>query len=130
MSIELNRNQRAKLTLAANTALNINEDDTDSPLANFVSAIAWNDLSDAGEILSLAAAIENAVDAFMTDNSYQNCALDVSQLILHQPNLVAALKIAGLVQDGASRQWTTGTNRQSLPVLVLPENILREWIAT
>lgn len=130
MPIELNRNQRAKLTLAANTALNINESDTDSPLASFVSAIAWNDLSDAGEILSLAAAIESAADKFLVENDFENCAVDVSQLDFHQPNVVTAMRIAGMVQDGVSRQWATCAYKSSLPVLMLPETALSDWIAS
>jgi len=40
-----------------------------------------------------------------------------------------AMRIAGLVQDGVSRQWATCAYKSSLPTLVLPETVLNDWIA-
>ena len=123
MELTITKTQRAQMHVALSEILG------DSPqAASYIESIAWNTLDDTAEIMSLAAATESAVDKFLVENDFENCAVDVSQLAFHQPNVVTAMRIAGLVQDGVSRQWATGIYKPSLPVLVLPETILQDWM--
>lgn len=121
---------RARVMIAMNNALNIQDADTESQASAFVSAVTHSESP--GTTLLLAEAIEDQIDRNTADMGVQHVVIDASELrgLYDQHTVNTALKLAGLVESRLSGKavWaTTSKATASLPTLELKSTILQDW---
>ena len=124
---------RARLMLAMNDALNIQDDDTTSQEAAFVSAVTHSESP--GTTLLLAEVIEDLIDRHTSDMGVQHVIVDPSALYsagYDSHTVCTALKLAGLMESRVSGKtvWATTKNpKNTLPRIAISGDILNDWIA-
>ncbi len=122
---------RARLMLAMNDALNVQDNDTTSQESAFVSAVTLSESP--GTTLLLAEAIEDAIDRHISAD-VQHVIVDASELRgqFDQHTVDTALKLSGCYETRVSGKtvWATTKNpKASLRVIRISGDILNDWIA-
>ena len=122
---------RARLMLAMNDALNVQDDDTTSQESAFVNAVTHSESP--GLTLMLAEAIEDAIDRHISAD-VQHVIVDPSALYsagYDSHTVCTALKLSGLVESrvsGSGVVWSTAKNpKPTLPTITVSGDILQDW---
>lgn len=119
--------------LAMNDALNIQDADTTSQEAAFVTAVTHSESP--GTTLLLAEAIEDQIDRHISPD-VQHVSVDPSALYsagYDSHTVCSAMKLAGCYesarQGGSGVVWaTTKSPKSTLPRVVIGGDFLQEWI--